>query len=506
MSFMAFLLLVVFLVWALKSLGWLRSRSPWSVHRTEKTYGFTSWPFQFGYGVKIGLFPFLLLGLCLNPLRAQQAAEVMDLEQALSYARGHHPDLKKASLEDADARWRIEETRALGIPHLSANLGYQYFIDIPTQILPDFITPAVYGVLFQEGVIPPKNIETGDGLPAQFGTKHNLAAKLELQTMIVDGSYFIGLQAAQAYRSWVDQNAEVVREQVEKRVREAFLAVLLLNSNLQILDKNIKNIEALLQETRALYEEGFLEKLDVDRLSLSLATVKTRRDNLLRSKGQLLNALKLSMGYPVEEELEVKGDLQELWQAAAEDDLHGDISFAARPLYRQLQSSVHLNELNLRLQRSGYWPALYGFGSYSQSLLANKLSEGQWYPTTVVGLQLKIPIFDGLQKRAKVQRAKLQIEQLHLQMDVLEQAIYMEVENARINYQNALENWKSQKSNLELAEQIYNLSQIKYREGVGSSVELIQAEQQLHQNQQNVQQALYELVKAQMELRYALGK
>ncbi len=471
--------------------------------------GFATWLVAF-FSRKLGfcfsLFWVLIFSLCSGVLLAQRASVVMNLEQALSYARAHHPDLKKVDLEMADARWRIEETRALGIPHLSAGLGYQYFIDIPTQILPDFITPAVYGVLFQEGVIPPKDIQTGGGVPAQFGTRHNLSAKLELQTMIADASYFVGLQASRAYREQVAQRMDVVREQVEKKVRDAFLAVLLLNSNLQMLEKNIDNVESLLTETEALYEEGFLEKLDVDRLRLSLATVQTRRGNLLRTKEQLLNVLKLSMGYPMEEDLEVAGNLQELWQPAAEEDLQGAVAFAARPLYRQLQGTLHLNALNVRLQRSGYWPALYGFGSYSQSLFANNLSEGEWYPTTVVGLQLKIPIFDGLQKRAKIQRAKLQMEQLRLQMDVLEQAIYMEVQNARINYQNALENWENQQANLALAERIYKLSRIKYREGVGSSVELIQAEQQLYQSQQNAQQALYDLVKAQMELAYALGK
>ncbi len=432
--------------------------------------------------------------------------EVMTLEEALHYAYTHHPNLRQAAIELADARWQIEETRAIGIPRLSGNMGYQYFIDIPTQILPDFISPAVYGVLFREGIIPPRDIEVGEGVPAQFGTRHNLSATLELQTMIADASYFVGLQASRGYKALVAEKAEVVREEVGRGVREAFLSVLLVQNNLSILDANIKNVEALLRETEALYAEGFLEKLDVQRLQLSLANMQTSRESLLRTRDQLLNVLKINMGYPMEEELEIKGDLQELWQGVAEEDLQGAISFAARPSYRQAETGVRLNELNVRLQRSGYWPALYGFGSYRQSLLADNLSEGSWYPTTVVGLQLKVPIFDGLQRRAKTQRAKLQLEQARLQLHMLEEAISLEVQNARIHYQNALQNWQSQKDNLELAEHIYKLTQIKYREGVGSSVELIQAEQQLYQSQQNEQQALYELIKAQMDLQRALGK
>lgn len=441
----------------------------------------------------------------LVPLPAQDTL-VINLQGALDYAYTHHPDLKKVALDEADARWQVEETRAIGIPHLSAGVGYQYFVDIPTQILPDFITPAVYGVLFQEGVIPPKQISTGEGVPAQFGTRHNLSAKLELQTMVADASYFVGLKAVRSYRQFVAQNEAVVREQIDQKVQEAFLTVLMLKDNMAMLDKNIASIEALLNETKALYEEGFVEKLDVERLQLSLANLRTRRQSLVRTQEQMMNVLKISMGYPVQDALAVQGDLQELWEAVGEEDLQGAIPFAARPTWQMLQTSVQLNELNVRLQRAGYWPGLYAFGSYSQSLYANKLSEGNWYPTTVVGLQLKVPIFDGLQKRAKTQRAKLKVEQARLQLEQLEEAISLEVQNARLNYRNALENWQSQKANLELAEHIYELTSIKYREGVGSSVELIQAEQQLYMSQQNEQQALYELVKAQMNLKRALGK
>ncbi len=451
---------------------------------------------------------FFLLSLVLFRLlpMAGQDTLVVDMSSALSYAYAHHPDLKQVAVDVADARWRVEETRAIGIPHLTGSVGYQYFVDIPTQILPDFITPAVYGVLFQEGVIPPKEVNTGEGLPAQFGTKHNLAAKLELQTMIADASYFVGLDAARSYRQFVEQREAVVREQIDQKVREAFLTVLMLNDNMLVLDKNIASLEALLKETEALYAEGFVEKLDVERLQLSLANLRTRRQSLVRTREQMLNVLKINMGCPMEQALEVRGRLQDLWQPVGEEDLQGAVPFAARPNWQIAQTGIHLNELNVRLQRSGYWPALYGFGSYSQSLYANKLSEGKWYPTTVVGLQLKIPIFDGLQKRAKTQRAKLQVEQARLQLDRLEEAISLEVQNARLNYRNALENWENQKANLALAEHIYELTRTKYHEGVGSSVELIQAEQQLYISQQNEQQALYALVKAQMDLKRALGK
>ncbi|MCB0642294.1 MAG: TolC family protein, partial [Phaeodactylibacter sp.] len=142
-----------------------------------------------------------LINLCFAlmtlPVFAQQT---LSLDEAVNYALEHSPEVKNAQLSVADANEQIVERRAIGIPQLSAGANYQYFIDIPTQVLPDFLSPSIYGILFQEGLVEPRDLMEGPGVPAQFGTKHNLTAKADLSTLIFDGSYFVGLQAAKAYR------------------------------------------------------------------------------------------------------------------------------------------------------------------------------------------------------------------------------------------------------------------------------------------------------------------
>ncbi|MCB0640380.1 MAG: TolC family protein, partial [Phaeodactylibacter sp.] len=212
------------------------------------------------------------------------------------------------------------------------------------------------------------------------------------------------------------------------------------------------------------------------------------------------------IGFPIDEPLLLSDNINSLSAEVSEDALTNPVNYQAYPQYQVAQLGLHLNELNIRLNKAGYLPSLAGFGSFQYSLLADKLSEGEWYPSTVVGLQLNIPIFDGLNKKAKVQRAKLATEVARNQILQLESAINLELSNARINYVNARRRLDNQEQNLQLAEKIYNTTQVKYKEGVGSSLEITQAEQSLYQSQQNYNQALYDLLVAKIGLEKALGQ
>ena len=450
----------------------------------------------------------LLIALALlSPLwlSAQEPAS-LSLEEAIRYAYENNLNLKNAQIKVADAREQIVERRSTGLPQLRSSVSYNYFIDIPTQILPDFLSPTIYGILFNEGLVSDLPTFSQDGLPAQFGTKHNLTASLDLSVMAFDASYLLGLKAARMYKEYAVRELDATRQEIKYQVISAYLPALLLEENLQMLDKNIGSVDALLRETQALYREGFVEQLDVDRLELSLANLSIERENLVRQKELALNNLKFALGYPMDQPLEVTDELNLLSAQAAPEDLSGTINYAVRPEYNLAGKGLELSEINVGLNRSGYIPTLNLFGSYQQSLFANDLSEGSWFPTTVVGAQLNIPIFDGLNKKAKVQRARLDLETARNQMLDLERLINLEVANARTSYLNAQKRLDSQERSLQLAEKIYQTTQIKYREGVGSSIEVTQAEQSLYQTQQLYIQALYDLTLAKVSLDKALGR
>ncbi|MCB0633816.1 MAG: TolC family protein, partial [Lewinella sp.] len=452
----------------------------------------------------------LLALLAMMSSRAQPA--VVSLEEAINYALNNSNTIKNARLNIADADAQIIERRAFGLPQLNGSVNYQYYLKVPVQPLPENFQ--VFGLVFadlmpylsestQQILINQNSGDDSGGVA--FVLKNNLTASLNLETMIFDGSYFVGLQAAKAARRYAAQDMLTKEREVRNQVIDAYYPVLLIDENLELLEKNITNLGQLKYETTELYKAGFAEQLDVDRLELSLINLQTERDNLNRQHELAVANLKYSMNYPQETELEVSGDLEEMLTEAPEGSLTDNINFSHRPEVGLIDQALELNELNVRVNKIAYLPSLRGFATYQQSYYGNDLKNGFWAPAGLVGLTLNVPIFDGFDKKAKIQRAKLDLEEVSNQREDLIRGITLEVENARISYLNARERLTNQKKNLELAERIYETTQIKYREGVGSSLEVSQAEQSLYTTQSNYMQAWYDLVVARAALQKALN-
>ncbi|MBX7162695.1 MAG: TolC family protein, partial [Saprospiraceae bacterium] len=179
-----------------------------------------------------------------------------------------------------------------------------------------------------------------------------------------------------------------------------------------------------------------------------------------------------------------------------------------RPETQVIDQTLQLLNINLKRYRMSYFPSLFGFASHSQSLQRNKLfdpDENGWLPTTVVGLQLSVPIFDGFDRNAKIARAKIALAKTNTQKTEFERAVQLEFSNARSQYLNALNTLESRKKSLQLAQKIYDTSNIKFKEGVGSSLELTQAERDLYLSQANVLEAKLMLSQAKADLDKALG-
>ncbi|NET35897.1 MAG: TolC family protein [Cyanothece sp. SIO1E1] len=458
------------------------------------------------------LLPIVLMA-SLSLTAQSQSSSPMSLDDAIKYALNQSNAVKDARINLVDAEQQIVERRSVGLPQLTGNLNYQRYLKLPIQPLPANFQ--VFGAAFTD-LAPFLSEETlallnqgggeGNSDGVSFFLRNNFNATLNLDAMIFDGSYFVGLQAAKAYRAYVSQDLLTKEREVRNSTIDAYLPVLVLQENMGLIDKNIANLEKLLFETQELYKAGFAEQLDVDRLQLSLVNLETQKETLQRQKSLALNGLKFAMQYPLEESLEVTGDLNEIIAENTSDIVAEDLVVTNRPEIGLLEQGIKLNELNVRLQRSGYLPTLRAFAVAQESFQGNTFSDGFWAPTIYVGASLSIPIFDGLYKQATIQRAKLDVEQARLQKDNLQRGINLEITNARTSYENATELLASQERNMALAQRIYETTQIKYREGVGSSLEVSQAEQSLYSTQSNYIQAQYDLVQAIMNVKKALGK
>jgi outer membrane protein TolC len=207
-----------------------------------------------------------------------QAQQNFSLSEAVDYAIKESSRLKIQKFDIDDAKQQVREYYAIGLPKLKAGATYNYFLDIPTSILPDFLSPAVYGILFKENVIPSRDIDFGSGFPAQFGTSHNLSGNIEFSTLLFDGSFFVGLKAQKLYQELIYKQIHQTEADVKYQVTKAYLSALSTEESIQIINKNISNLEKVYHEMSEINKAGFVEKLDVDRLELSLENLRTEKE------------------------------------------------------------------------------------------------------------------------------------------------------------------------------------------------------------------------------------
>jgi outer membrane protein TolC len=414
------------------------------------------------------------------------AQKVMSLSDAIDYALANHPEVRIAKLNVKDAEWQIRENKSVALPHLSLGVNYNYFIE----------HPAIPAELFGFGGEP--------GQKLTFALRNNLSGKAQVTQLLFDNDYFVGLKAVKLYREYVDLQLNSVKEKVRNNVRDAYMPALLLTKSVEILDKNIENQQKLFNDTKAVYKAGFAEQLDVDRLEFILFELRTEHDNLLRQKETVIDLLKFAMNIPVKEEITLSDDLDALLNVYTSIDPDEEIDYMNRPDYLTVLKSMELNQIQVDLYKKNWLPTVSFFASYDPSFQGN--SKLYWIPSAIAGISLNMPIYDGGFSKAKQERAKITAMEVTEQKDMMLKGFDLEIENARNQFKNARQKVEDQERNLDLAERINNSSQIKFKAGVGSSLEITQAQSGLYQAQGNLINARYELLKSIVALKKALGK
>ncbi len=432
------------------------------------------------------------------------------LQESIDYALEHNRMLKTKKLDLDDAQQDIKNVLSAALPQISAGIDYTYYFATPAQPIPDFITPAIYGVLFSEDLLKERDLGPPNVNELSFFQPHNLTGKVDMSFLIYDGSYNYGVKASKLYKELTRKQIDATAFEVRSTITKAYLSCLIVDENIKILEKNIGVISKSLNETKAMFKEGFLESLDVDRLQLTFDNLNTEYTNLKELSKLNVNLLQFQMGYDNDQEITLTDQLDDL---VAEDIemliTQTQVNYGDRPEYELLNMSEKLNELDYKRHRAGYLPSVRAIASAQQSLQRSNLfdnDEADWIPTALAGVSINIPIYDGGMKRSNIQKAKINASRIAMQKEEFESGIDLEVKNAQIALINANNNLRYRKSALDVNDSIYKRVNIKFVEGIGSSIEMNQAESSLFQAQGEYINALYEVVNAKADLQIALGK
>lgn len=435
-----------------------------------------------------------ILLFCLSwiiPVQAQQkdTTASFSLQEAISYAQGHQVNVLNAQIDEQMAKNTVKKTIGIGLPQVSANANFQDFIKVATSLLP--------GEFFNQ---------PGTFIPVKFGVKYNSSASLEVNQLLFDGSYLVGLKASRTYKELSVKTTSRTRIETAVAVTKAYYSVLVNAERLSLIDANLQSLTKSLSDAEAMFKNGFAEKIDADRLSVLKNNLLTEKENVIQLLALNLNLLKFQMGMTVNSNLILTDKIKDIGL----DNVQAVIdttTYKRRIEYSLMETQKKLNELDVKRYKSLFLPSLSAFGSTSAQYQNDKFSDlyDTRFPTTVIGLRLSIPIYSGGQKLYDLRNAKLTALKTQNQMYDLQNAITLEVSQAQTQFLNGRRSLENQKRNMELAQEVLRVTKIKYEQGVGTNLEVTTAETSLKEAQNNYINALYDMLINKVDLDKALG-
>jgi outer membrane protein TolC len=326
--------------------------------------------------------------------------------------------------------------------------------------------------------------------------------------MIFNGSYVVGLSAAKELVKLSEKMTERNVIDIHESVSKAYYTTLNTKSRVDLVNSNIDRLDALLKQTKSLYENGFVEKLDLDRIQVSFNNLKSEKIKADRLYDLSLAVLKFQIGISVDKKIELIEEFNEELVTAFTFDLN-EFDYSKRIEYSILQTDKNLKFYELKNNRSQYLPQVYANYNYGYNTSASQsnifFESDRWKKFGTFGLQVIVPIFDGFLKRSRINQSKFKIEQVENQMLFLERSINLQINQSLAAYQNSKESLKIASENLVLAQDVYFASEKKYAQGVGSNLELIDSNNSLKIAQNQYYNSLYESIISIIDIKKTLG-
>jgi outer membrane protein len=472
------------------------------------------------------VFDLLLLVLAVPVLGMAQntAGSSLTLDECIDYALQNSISIKNAVLDEEIADARVKETRGIGLPQIDASVGLLHNQKLP-RFFAQYFTPEPGEEAFIDLSGVP-GIQDGDVVAMQnfFQLRSSGNASVSVNQILFNGSYLVGLRAANAYRELSIRSTLQSKEETIQQVTKAFYGVLINKDRMNLFDNNIARVDSLLRTTKALHDNGFAEAIDVDRIQVTLNNLMAERDKFYNLQELAVHLLKFQMNYPMDQPLDVSGGIASLEvEEGLLKNYELDFDYTKRSDYSLLEANRNLQELDIKNKFSAALPSLSAFANLGYTTQSPNIgglfktnttgvpdAEGigpdKWYSFSTFGVNLSIPIFSGLQRSYRLQQSKINMMKIDNNFTSLKSAIDLEVKQAAISYLNAIKSMESQRANRALAENIARITKIKYEEGVGSNLEVLEAEAALKEAQINYYTALYDALIAKVDLDRAYGK
>jgi len=415
------------------------------------------------------------------------------LQDCINYAYLHQDTVKNAALDIQSAEYKIKETTGQGLPQLSGSANFQDYVKIPVTLIP--------GQFFGE--------PAGRFVPIQFGVKYQSNVGLTLSQMIFDGSYLVGLKASKTYKELSQRSYTRSKIEANIDVTKAYYQVLVSNEQLSLLDADLKQLKEQYDQTAAQNKQGFVEKIDVQRIEVQYNNLVTTRENTIRLLALNYQLLKFQMGMPINARLQLTDKLENIQLSDSSTVANNDTTFYHNRIeYQLLETQKKLNELNVANVKARFYPNLTFNGNYNLSYQNNSFGDlySRNFPSGYIGLTLNVPIFSGGQRINQLRESKIAVMESANNLDNARNGFLLQANMAYVTYINGVKSLENQKENQALAREVLRVAKIKYQQGVGSSIEVTQAQTSLEDADNQYIKSLYDALVSKVDLDQAYGR
>lgn len=426
---------------------------------------------------------------------AQDSTIKLSLHEAINYAiKNNYDNIVAAKNIDA-AKERKWETTTMGLPQINGSVSYQNWLKQQVSLLPGEIAGGAPGTF----------------VPVTFGTKQTMSATATLSQLLFDGSYLVGLQSAKTYLKISEQAKEKTALATREAIINAYGNVLITKKSIEILEKNKAIVQKNLNETQKIYDNGLTELENVEQLQITLGTLENNLRNAQRMSVISYQMLNIALGNKIERKIELTDTLESLTaQHTNLGLLNKTFNLENHIDFKIAENDRESKRLLMQLERSKALPTLSAFINYGANANSNEFTffngDQKWFQSSLFGVNLNIPVFSSFGRRSRTRQAKIALENADIKLGETKQRLKLQAESAKSEYQLSIENYETAKKNLALAERIEKKQQVKFFEGISTSFDLSQAQNQLYTQQNNYMQSMLNVIakKAKLETAYNL--
>lgn len=423
----------------------------------------------------------IVILLCGTLLSEAQEPKKLSLEDAIKMALENNTNILNSQLDLKIAQKKIWETTAIGLPHFDIASAYVFLPKVPSL-------PAT----FMDPNADPNAV-------IELGVKNNVTTDFTVSQLIFNGAYFVGLQASKTYYNLSKQNDEKTRLDVIETVVNTYHTIQLAEESRRILSQNLEIINKTLYEISEMHKEGFLEKTDVDQLEVTANGIKNAINQIDSNLDMAYRLLKIQLGMADTAEIGINDKLEtnEALTGSSLELISLPFGIERNVDYKLTETAKKMAKLDYNRERTAFLPVITGYYNHTEKMNSPLFD---FSPKDVIGLNLSLPIFSSGQRLAVVAQKRMALEKAENTRILVSNSLIMQASQYQNDMKLKLEKLQIQNKSKELSDEIYQRTLEKYKQGMASSMDLMNSQNQYLTNLTNYYQSIYELLGSKSKL------